>query len=171
MFPHASGLQGYYAFTRIVDLTTFPSIILFLRAVAGGSAVRWCVCCCSTSSRPWRMTSGSNFPSVISTIPSPRQPCHVMYGSPRSGEHCVSRRIKKIYICLNQFLRKETGVHFVEVCMTILLVFNYFLHLLPPIRDVINWLFAAIVKSTGDKDNMSADIELKTQKEKDEHLK
>ncbi|XP_035619396.2 SUMO-interacting motif-containing protein 1 [Oncorhynchus keta] len=39
------------------------------------------------------------------------------------------------------------------------------------VRDVINWLFAAIVKSTGDKDNMSADIELKTQKEKDEHLK
>uniref|UniRef100_A0A4W5L4V6 Uncharacterized protein n=2 Tax=Hucho hucho TaxID=62062 RepID=A0A4W5L4V6_9TELE len=39
------------------------------------------------------------------------------------------------------------------------------------VRDVINWLFAAIVKSTGDKDNMSADIEVKTQKEKDEHLK
>ncbi|KAK6298295.1 hypothetical protein J4Q44_G00313500 [Coregonus suidteri] len=39
------------------------------------------------------------------------------------------------------------------------------------VRDVINWLFAAIVKSTGDKDNMSAVIEVKTQKEKDEHLK
>lgn len=74
-----------------------------------------------------------------------------------------------MYICLDQFLSKETDVHFVEVCMT--MVFNYFLHLLPPIRDVINWLFAAIVKSTGDKDNMSTDIEVKTQKEKDEHLK
>ncbi|XP_055744987.1 SUMO-interacting motif-containing protein 1 isoform X1 [Salvelinus fontinalis] len=39
------------------------------------------------------------------------------------------------------------------------------------VRDVINWLFAAIVKSTGDKGNMSANIEVKTQKEKDEHLK
>lgn len=96
--------------------------------------MRLFACSWSMLCRLWRMTSRPNVLFLPSTSPSPRKHCHVISGSTVSSEffkhYSIEKNSTNFFLCFSFFQIKLL----LFVC-----AFS---------RDVLKWLFSAIMKST-----------------------
>lgn len=162
----------------IFDATLVKLISGFHRTEKRDSGVRLCACSWSMLCKLWRMTSTPKVLLQLSNSPSPRQHCHVIIGSLKSGQFAKQQLISqarqqiKIEVCFYCLLSKlcSNTVYCVQYATQLITLVckgqrskrimqpalsTWFCHCVF-FRDVLKWLLSAIMKSTEPGDSIEA---------------